>query len=250
MKVEYFKKYSNCLQRDMEFKIYGHGGIPLLVFPAQDGRFYDFENFGMINTISDKIEEGKVQVFCIDSVDSESWSDECGDKRHRVYIMEQWYYYVVDELVPTIFDINGNGKLIYTTGCSMGASHAANFMFRRPDLFQGCICLSGYYDSDLFFGDYHDEILYNNSPIQFLNGMSYDHPYVEMYRHRDIILCCGQGAWEDNMIRSTNRMKELLEYKYIPVWIDFWGKDVNHDWNWWQVQLPYFLNHILKKEED
>ena len=112
MKVEYFKKYSNCLQRDMEFKIYGHGGIPLLVFPAQDGRFYDFENFGMINTISDKIEEGKVQVFCIDSVDSESWSDECGDKRHRVYIMEQWYYYVVDELVPTIFDINGNGKFI------------------------------------------------------------------------------------------------------------------------------------------
>ena len=71
-----------------------------------------------------------------------------------------------------------------------------------------------------------------------------------MYRHRDIILCCGQGAWEDNMIRSTNRMKELLEYKDIPVWIDFWGKDVNHDWNWWQVQLPYFLNHILKKEED
>ena len=60
--------------------------------------------------------------------------------------------------------------------------------------------------------------------------MSYDHPYVEMYRHRDIILCCGQGAWEDNMIRSTNRMKELLEYKDIPVWIDFWGKDVNHDW--------------------
>lgn len=80
MKVEYFKKYSNCLQRDMEFKIYGHGGIPLLVFPAQDGRFYDFENFGMINTISDKIEEGKVQVFCIDSVDSESWSMNVGIK--------------------------------------------------------------------------------------------------------------------------------------------------------------------------
>ena len=41
-----------------------------------------------------------------------------------------------------------------------------------------------------------------------------------------------------------------LEYKDIPAWIDFWGKDVNHDWNWWQVQLPYFLNHILKKEGD
>lgn len=127
----------------------------------------------------------------------------------------------------------------------MGASHAANFMFRRPDIFQGCICLSGYYDSDLFFGNYHDERLYNNSPIQYLEGMSYDHPYVEMYRHCDIILCCGQGAWEDEMIYSTHRMQELLENKDIPAWIDYWGYDVNHDWDWWQIQLPYFINHIL-----
>ena len=102
MKVEYFKKYSNCLQRDMEFKIYGHGEFRYQCFQLKMDAFMILENFGMINTISDKIEEGKVQVFCIDSVDSESWSDECGDKRHRVYIMEQWYYYVVDELVPTI----------------------------------------------------------------------------------------------------------------------------------------------------
>jgi esterase/lipase superfamily enzyme len=66
-----------------------------------------------------------------------------------------------------------------------------------------------------------------------------------MYRYRDIILCCGQGAWEDEMIYSTSRMKELLDYKDIPAWIDFWGNDVNHDWDWWQIQLPYFLNHIL-----
>lgn len=245
MKVEYYKEYSNCLNRDMEYKVYGHAGIPLLVFPAQDGRFFDFENFGMINVIADKIDAGLVQVFCLDSIDGECWSDEGGDNNHRTYMMEQWYYYVMDELVSRIFEINGTGQKIYTTGCSMGASHACNFMFRRPDVFKGCICLSGYYDSDLFFGDYHDERLYNNSPIQYLQGMSYDHPYVEMYRHCDIILCCGQGAWEDEMIYSTRRMQELLEYKDIPAWIDFWGYDVNHDWDWWQVQLPYFLNHIL-----
>ena len=45
MKIDYFKEYSYCLNRDMEFKVYGHGGKPILVFPAQDGRFYDFENF-------------------------------------------------------------------------------------------------------------------------------------------------------------------------------------------------------------
>ena len=69
-------------------------------------------------------------------------------------------------------------------------------MFRRPDIFKGTIALSGYYDSDLFFGDYHDDILYRNSPVQYLNGMSYDHPYVDMYRQCHIVLCCGQGAWK------------------------------------------------------
>ena len=166
-------------------------------------------------------------------------------------MMEQWFYYIVNELVPRILEINSYGRDgqyadgIYTTGCSMGATHAVNFMFRRPDIFKGTIALSGYYDSDLFFGDYHDDILYRNSPIQYLHGMSYDHPYVEMYRHCRIVLCCGQGAWEDDMIRSTSRMKELLEYKDIPAWIDFWGHDVNHDWDWWQVQFPYFVERVI-----
>ena len=42
MKVEYFKEYSQCLKRDMEFKVYGYTGMPILVFPAQNGRFYGF----------------------------------------------------------------------------------------------------------------------------------------------------------------------------------------------------------------
>ena len=251
MKIEWFKEYSHCLDRDMEFKVYGHAGRPILVFPAQNGRFFDFENFGMVNTVEHYINNGQIQLFCCDSIDPESWSGEGLDNGYRTFMMEQWYYYIVNELVPRIFEINAQGNNGYnhdgiiTTGCSMGATHAVNFMFRRPDIFSGTIALSGYYDSDLFFGDYHDDILYRNSPIQYLQGMSYDHPYVEMYRHCQIVLCCGQGAWEDDMIRSTTRMKELLDYKDIPAWIDFWGYDVNHDWDWWQIQLPYFINHIL-----
>lgn len=222
-----------------------------MVFPAQNGRFFDFENFGMVNTVEHYINNGQIQLFCCDSIDPESWSGEGLDNGYRTFMMEQWYYYIVNELVPRIFEINAQGNNGYnhdgiiTTGCSMGATHAVNFMFRRPDIFSGTIALSGYYDSDLFFGDYHDDILYRNSPIQYLQGMSYDHPYVEMYRHCQIVLCCGQGAWEDDMIRSTTRMKELLDYKDIPAWIDFWGYDVNHDWNWWQVQFPYFIERMI-----
>ncbi|MCI9049677.1 MAG: esterase family protein [Coprobacillus sp.] len=251
MKVEWFKEYSQCLNRDMEFNVYGHAGEPILVFPSQNGRYFDFANNGMVATIEHLIDDGKVQLFCCDSIDQESWSDEGGDNSHRTYMMEQWYYYIVNELVPRIFEINSlgnNGSYasgIFTTGCSMGATHAANFMFRRPDIFKGCIALSGYYDSDLFFSDYHDDILYRNSPIQYINGMSYDHPYVDLYRQCKIVLCTGQGAWEDDMIVSTSRMKELLDYKDVPAWIDFWGYDVNHDWPWWRVQFPYFVERVI-----
>lgn len=246
MKVEYYKEYSECLKRDMEFQVFGHDGVPILAFPSQNGRFFDFSNNGMVECIEDFVESGRVQVFCCDSVDEEGWSLEGGDGAARSYIVEQFYYYIMDEFVPRIKEINKNAEDgIYTTGCSMGASHAANFFFRRPDVFKGCIALSGYYDSDLFFGGYVDERIYNNSPIKYIEGMPYDHPHVEMYRERDIILCCGQGAWENEMIYSTTKMKQLLEYKDVPAWIDFWGYDVNHDWPWWRVQLPYFLGKLL-----
>ena len=107
------------------------------------------------------------------------------------------------------------------------------------------LALSGYYDTDLFFGQYVDENIYNNSPLKYLNGMSRNHPYVDLYNQRHIILCCGQGAWEDEMVKSTGLMKETFDRLGVNAWCDFWGSDVNHDWPWWRKQLPYFLGHIL-----
>ena len=28
----------------------------------------------------------------------------------------------------------------------------------------------------------------------------------------------------------------------------YWGFDVAHDWDWWQKQLPYFLNHLADEK--
>ena len=89
------------------------------------------------------------------------------------------------------------------------------------------------------------ENIYNNSPLKYLNGMSSNHPYVALYNQRKIILCCGQGAWEDEMVKSTGLMKETFDRLGVHAWTDFWGYDVNHDWDWWRQQLPYFLGHIL-----
>lgn len=73
MKVEYFKMYSEHLGQDMELKVYGDKGIPIIVFPAMGGRFTEFEDFGMTIACSDFIEQGKFQFFTVDSVDNQSW---------------------------------------------------------------------------------------------------------------------------------------------------------------------------------
>ena len=56
MEKRYYSEYSQCLDRNMDFIVYGHSGVPLLVFPAQDGHQQDYENFGMVDVIKDKIE--------------------------------------------------------------------------------------------------------------------------------------------------------------------------------------------------
>ncbi len=241
------KEYSHYLERDMEYNIYGSRGLAVLVFPAQNGRFYDYENFGMVDVISTYIDDGKIQLFCVDSIDLETWSDEYGDPAYRIALHEKWYNYICEELCSRIHEINSRSEEIgiLTTGVSMGATHAANFMLRRPDLFMGTIALSGYYDSDLFFGDYHDDLIYMNSPIQYLGGMSTDHEYVQMYNHSYIILCTGQGAWEDESRYSMDRIEEQFHRLGVDAWCDRWGYDVNHDWPWWFKQMPYFLDKIL-----
>ena len=79
MEVQYRKEYSPALGRDMECKIYGHKGRPVLFIPCQDGRFFDFENFQMTDTWSPWLESGEVMVFSIDTIDQETWSDTAGE---------------------------------------------------------------------------------------------------------------------------------------------------------------------------
>jgi len=249
MEIRYMKHYSGHLQRDMEFKIYGHSGKPVMFIPCQAGRFWDFESFHMVDVWAKWIEAGLVTVYSIDSIDGETYANPGGDPRWRTEQHERWYHYVVDEMVPTIQHLNrertGRDDLIMTFGCSMGATHAANLFFRRPDLFGSVLALSGLYDPGMFFGGYMDDILYNNSPNLYLANMPQDHYYIDLYNQRKIVICVGQGAWEDELKASTGWLKSVLESKNIHAQVDFWGHDVNHDWDWWYRQVDYYVPQFL-----
>ena len=104
MRVEYRKWWSRCLGRDMEYKEFGHDGQALLAFPCQDGRFYDWENYGMIGVLAPFIEAGRLRVICVDGIDWETWSNKWGDKRWRIEQHERWFSYVTDDLLPNIHE--------------------------------------------------------------------------------------------------------------------------------------------------
>ncbi|MGN0940587.1 MAG: esterase family protein [Selenomonadaceae bacterium] len=247
MRRESYTHYSNCLSRDMNMMIYGGGddAWPVIVFPSQDGMCHDYENFGMIDALSDFIEAGEIELFCVDTVDRESWSDKEGDKSHRAWMQEMYYCYIVNEVLPVVQEISGSSRPPLVTGCSMGAMHAAITFFRRPDIFGGMIGLSGVYDTNYFFDGWMNETLYDNAPLAFLKNMPLDHPYIRLYNKRAIAVCVGRGAWEDDGIRSAYRLDDILRSKGVSAWVDFWGYDVNHDWDWWRKQIRYFMPYAL-----
>ena len=69
------------------------------------------------------------------------------------------------------------------------------------------------------------------------------HPYVGMYNSRRGVICVGQGAWEQP--ETTRQVKEQFDRLGVNLWVDFWGHDVNHDWDWWYKQVPYFMPYLL-----
>lgn len=249
MEMRYMTHYSGNLGREMEFKVYGHSGKSVIFIPCQGGRFFDFENFGMADVFAPWIQEGQLTVYAVDVIDGETYANQGGDPRRRLEQHERWIRYFIHEFVPMVHHLdwerNGWVHSPILFGCSMGAMHAGNLFFRFPYMFDGVLALSGLYDSELFFGDYGDDLLYDNTPNRYLANMPAGHPYITMYNERQAIFCVGQGAWEDALKASTGRLSQILQEKGIRATVDFWGLDVSHDWEWWYKQVQYYMPRFL-----
>jgi esterase/lipase superfamily enzyme len=196
--------------------VYGHYGRPVVVFPSEGGSAFDFQDRGMLEAVGHLLEAGRVKLYCVDAFDS-------GDRG----AYEAW---VIDHVASFIHDDLGGPQDIVTTGCSMGAFHAANFVLRRADLFTAAICLSGNYEFGL------------TGEVAGLNG---DH--LDWIRSRaSFLLVCGQGMWEDTTgaLESTKHLAGLLAEKGIRHELDLWGHDVAHDWPSWRAQIAHHLPRL------
>jgi esterase/lipase superfamily enzyme len=247
MRRDKLSLYSPAIGADGAVIAYGHNGRPLLVFPSQQGHSTDYEDRGMISSISGLIEAGRVKVYCVDSFDTGSW-DVPGNAtfEERAQLHGRYEDWILGQVVPFIFDDCDGPTEIITTGCSFGAYHASNFALKRADLFPLALCHSGIYDLDfLGHGDSGDAVYFNN-PAAYVQHMGGDH--LEWLRDRvNLVLVCGQGMWEDTTgsLESTKAFAGILADKGIRHELDLWGHDVPHDWPSWRNQIAHHLPRFV-----
>lgn len=235
--------WSPALRQDMQLRVYGRGGKPVVVFPSSGGSFYEYQDFGMVEAVRPLVEQGRISLVTLDSVDKQSWLDRGAHPADRARRHQEYDRYVVDEVAPFVRGhVRGPGRFL-ATGCSMGGYHSANFFFRHPDVFDAVVALSGVFQLSEFIGGFVNDDVYFNTPLSYLPNLG-DPWYLDRYRQSQIVVCVGQGAWEEPMIEDARKLQGILESKGVPAWFDYWGHDVNHDWPWWRVQMPYFLSKM------
>ena len=235
MKREYHKWFSPSLGRDMELLAFGHAGLPALVFPTSCGRFFEFEDRGMV-AVQHKLEQGHLQLFCVDSIDAESWYNRQVSPRWRIARHVQYEQYLMQEVLPFIRCANRNPNLA-AIGCSFGGYHAANIALRHPDAFTAFLSMGGSFDVSSFLSGYYDEDCYFNLPTHYLPNMT-DPWYLDRYRRNTYVLATGihDQCWNDNEL-----VAQIMRSREIPCRLDVWGESTGHDWPWWQRMLQTYL---------
>ncbi|MEI6712811.1 MAG: alpha/beta hydrolase-fold protein [Verrucomicrobiota bacterium] len=241
MNREYHRWHSPNLEREMELLVFGHAGAKVLVFPTRDGRFFEYENIGMVQALKHKLDQGHIQLYCVDSVDHEGLYCFWKHPADRIRRHLQFEEYILKEVVPFMDSTNPSPCTI-SHGCSLGAFHAVNIAFRHPHLFQKVTAFSGRYDltlsvevfQDLFDG-YFDENVYFHNPSRFLpNLLAAD--FLDHLRNMDIVLTIGR---EDPFLNNNVEMSQVLTDKSIHHALHIWDGRAHRASAWRRMAALY-----------
>jgi esterase/lipase superfamily enzyme len=236
MNREYHRWYSPSLNRDMELLVFGHAGARAIVFPTSKGKYYEWEDRGMMGTLWEPLEKGWLQMYCVDSVDAESWYNWGAHPGARAYRQAQYDGYIYNEVLPLTLNKNGNPFLI-SVGASFGAYHAMNFGLKHADKVDRIVAMSGLYDMRGFTGGYSDDNVFFNNPMQFIAN-EHDWGRLAQLRHMDIIMATGR---EDRLMQSARDLSGLLWSKGIGNALREWD-GWSHDWPYWQKMIQLYMN--------
>jgi esterase/lipase superfamily enzyme len=235
MRREYHRWYSPALGRDMQLLLFGHAGARVLVFPTSMGSFFEWEDRGMIGALADQIERGHIQLFCVDSVDAESWYAKHLHASLRARRHQQYDRYLLDEVLP--FTRHNPNPFLITTGASFGAYHALNFAFRHPNQVGRVVGMSGLYDVKEMTGGYSDDNVYFNNPCDFLVN-EHDPARLDALRRIDTILVIGR---DDAALANNEYLSRVLTSKHIGHKLHVWN-GWHHDWPDWRRMILEYLS--------
>jgi esterase/lipase superfamily enzyme len=233
---EYHKSYSSSLGREMESLIFGEAGLPVVVFPTSSGRFFEFEDQGMVAALAAKIDARQLQLFCVDSVDAESWYNRSASPRRRISRHMQYEDYLIHEVVPLVRERNSDARL-FSMGCSFGGYHAVNIALRHPDVFTGFVSLSGAFDLESFLGGYYDQDFYYHLPTHYLPNLT-DPWFLDRCRRSSYLLATG---WDDQCLAQNQELDRILTAKEIAHQFYIWDLPKTHDWPVWQRMAQEYL---------
>lgn len=236
MNREYHQWYSPALGRNMELLVFGHAGARVLVFPTSMGRFFQWEDSGMIDALHAQIEQGWLQLYCVDSIDGESWYNKSIGPSARAWRQVQYNHYLTDEVLPFMTQRNNNPFLI-STGASFGAYHAVNFAFLYPQIVRRVIGMSGLYDISRFADFSSDQNVYFNNPPAFIAN-EHEPARLHALQSMDIILAVGH---DDSLCASSEALSGVLWNKGIGNALRIWDGWA-HDWPWWQQMIRLYIS--------
>lgn len=234
MHREHHRWWSHALGRDMDLLVHGHAGARVLVFPTSMGRYYEWEDRGLVRALGDWIDAGWLQLHCVDSVDDESWYAKWKRPGDRAWRHAQYDAYLHDEVLP-LTRRNPDPWLV-TLGASFGAYHAMSFALRHPDQVRRVLGLSGLYDIREITDGYSDANVFAHNPADFVLHLQ-DEAHLAAIKRLEIVMAIGR----DDPMRGNNeyfsdRLWQRGIWHALHVW-DGWA----HDWPYWEQMVRAYI---------
>lgn len=218
MRKEVYQVQSEVLEKNLQVNVYGHFGINFLLFPITDDDPTEWEHVGLIKALTPLIEKGHIKLFSVETNNLDSWLNNSIPHKERSDNHYKFNAALINDIVQFIYNDNGSAVPIVTAGGGIGAFHAVNTYFRRPDIFIGAIGANGFYDIRWLSGSFYDGNCYFNSPLHYLPNLTEDYWLSFLRSQNNVFLLAEEGNWD--MINQCNRLGDILNNKNIKHTID------------------------------
>lgn len=237
MHVSSFGWYSHRVQKHMEFLRFGSSGAPVVIFPTSGGNHTEFSKNGMIEPLSWKIEQGLIQVYCVDTNNWEGWYNSSLSPRQRVECSVAFEEYLLHEFLPHLRNETGTDMLILA-GISFGGYHTINFALKYPQLVNRAVSISGSFTVKGLLDGYYDDLCYFNDPEAYIQNLN-DPWFLSMYNtHTELTLVTSDA---DVCLHRNLEMSNHLSAKNVRHNLIVWEGGYTHDWPAWKTMIAHYL---------